>query len=103
MRFVGDREYNGAAARQIIGWLKAWGWQPTYQPAVGISEENIGIGDKRLREWLDDVYHTHIVASDELAVIANELQRRTEQGTFLSYLINFRIQGTKPTSEIGES
>ena len=96
MRFVGDREYNGAVGRQIIGWLKAWGWQPQYQPSVGISEDSAGIGGTLLREWLDDACRVGIITDAEVAAFTADLQRQAEQGTYFSYTVNFRIHATKP-------
>jgi SAM-dependent methyltransferase len=96
MRFVGDSEYNGAAARQIIGWCKQLGWETQAIPAVSVSETL----SERLRllfdEWLPDAHAAGVLTADECDRFRAEMRHRSETGTFFSYLVNFRITVTKP-------
>ncbi len=96
MRFVGDEEYNGAAARQIIGWLKEWGWQLTILPAVSIDEDGSSFQESLLTEWLEDAQQAGVITEKETAAILEEMRRRKQAKTFFSYLVNFRITATRP-------
>jgi hypothetical protein len=96
MRYVGDVEYNGAVARQMIGWLKEWGWQVTAMPAVNVSEGESTIQDALLREWLADAQAANVITPAEAAGLTEDYQRRIATGTYFAYLVNFRIAATKP-------
>jgi SAM-dependent methyltransferase len=99
MRFVGDSEYNGAVARQIIGWCKELGWETQAIPAVNVSE---ALSDRLLlllREWLADAEAAGIATGDECERLMADLKRRHETNCFLSYNVNFRITVTKPCEQ----
>ncbi len=96
MRFVGDHEFNGAAGRQLIGWLKELGWQTEIVPAVAISDGSGFLTNWLLDEWIGDAVEAGVVTSAEAAGFLAEMRHRQERGLFFSYIVNFRITGRKP-------
>jgi SAM-dependent methyltransferase len=98
MRYVGDVEYNGAIARQLIGWLKAWGWQVTATPAVNVSTAESPTHAALMREWLADAQTANVITTAEADSLVADYQRRLQAGTYFAYLVNFRIAATKPAT-----
>lgn len=96
MRFVGDHEFNGAAGRQLIGWLKELGWQVDIVPAVPVSDGSAFLTSWLLDEWLADAVEAGVVTSEEAEGFLMEMRQRQERGLFFSYLVNFRITARKP-------
>ena len=53
-RFIGDRLYNGAIGRRVIGWCRELGWSVDVVAAAGDCDER-GDGQAWLiQEWLVD-------------------------------------------------
>ncbi len=95
-RFVGDHEFNGAVARQLIGWCKELGWQVDVVPAVGVSEEVSPQFALLLDEWLTDARQAAVLTSAEVDHLRADVQLRQRRGLFFAYTVNFRITATKP-------
>lgn len=99
MRFVGDHAYNGAVARQLIGWFKERGWSVKAVPTVNLSEAMSDRYAALLHEWLADARQAGVMTDDEEAErFLADVGRRQEQGLFLSYSVNFRTTAVKPPS-----
>jgi SAM-dependent methyltransferase len=98
MRFVGDHEYNGAVARQAIGWCKERGWAVQVIPAVSVSEDLSTRLAALLHEWLADAQGAGILTEDETKRLLADIHHRQEAGTFLSYTVNFRITAVKASA-----
>lgn len=96
MRFVGDREFNGAVGRQLIGWLKDLGWQIDVIPAVTVSDGSGSLTNWLLDEWLADAVEADVVTQEEADNFLAEMRTRQETGRFFSYTVNFRIKARKP-------
>lgn len=96
LRFVSDTEYNGAVARQLIGWLKELGWQVQIVPTVGVSEDAGILLTTLLPEWLADAQQAGVVSKEETAQFLEEMHQRQRQGQFLSYSVNVRITAIRP-------
>jgi ubiquinone/menaquinone biosynthesis C-methylase UbiE len=94
-RFVGDHEYNGAVARQLIGWCKDQGWRTEIVPAVGMSEDGTTLLATMLDEWLADAQQAGVVTAEEGERFRVEMHQRQEAGRYFSYLVNFRISAVR--------
>lgn len=101
MRFVGEQEFNGAVARQLIGWLKELGWQVDIVPSVPISNGSAFLTSWLLDEWLADAVEAGVVTPEEAEGFLMEMRQRQETNLFLSYTVNFRITARKPVAERG--
>lgn len=97
-RFVGDHEFNGAVARQLIGWCKELGWRVDVVPAVGVSEDVSPQLALLLDEWLADAQQVGVLTPEEVALLRADIKLRQQQGLFFSYTVNFRITATKPAA-----
>jgi len=95
-RFVGDHEFNGAVARQLIGWCKEIGWQVDIVPAVGVSEDVLPQFALLLDEWLADARQAGVLTPEEVDQLRADVQLRQEKGLFFAYTVNFRITAAKP-------
>ncbi len=95
-RFVGDHEFNGAVARQLIGWCKEIGWQVDVVPAVGVSEDVSPQFALLLDEWLADARQAAVLTPEEVDQLRADVQLRQEKGLFFAYTVNFRITAAKP-------
>jgi ubiquinone/menaquinone biosynthesis C-methylase UbiE len=95
-RFIGDHEFNGAVARQLIGWLKELGWEVNVVPAVGLSEDISPQFALLLDEWLADAQQAGALTTEEADQLRADVQSRQDKGLFFAYTVNFRITATKP-------
>jgi len=95
-RFVGDHEFNGAVARQLIGWCKELGWRVDVVPAVGVSEDISPQFALLLDEWLADARQAGVLMPEEVDQLRDDIQLRRQKGLFFAYVVNFRITATKP-------
>ncbi len=96
-RFVGDHEFNGAVARQLIGWCKEIGWHVDVVPAVGVSESVSPQWAMLLDEWLVDAQRASVLTPEEVGQLRADIQFRQQRGLFFAYTVNFRITATKPS------
>lgn len=95
-RFIGDHEFNGAVARQLIGWCRELGWTVDVIPAVGVSESVTPQWATLLDEWLADAQQAGVLTPKEVGQFRADIQLRQQKGTFFAYTVNFRITATKP-------
>ncbi len=95
-RFVGDREFNGAVGRQLIGWLKDLGWEIDVVPAVSINDGSGFLTNWLLDEWLADAMGAGVITPEEMDSFLAEMSARQANGSFFSYIVNFRITARKP-------
>jgi len=100
-RFVGDHEFNGAVARQLIGWCRELGWQVNVVPAVGVSEDVSPQLALLLDEWLADAQQAGALRPEDVTQLRMDIEFRQQQGLFFSYTVNFRITATKPDDRLG--
>jgi ubiquinone/menaquinone biosynthesis C-methylase UbiE len=96
MRFVADEEYNGAIARQVIGWCKELGWTVEAVPAVETSEDGGFLLAELLPEWIADAQAAGVMTAEEGELFMADVRERQERGLFLSYTVNFRMRARKP-------
>ncbi len=94
-RFVGDHEFNGAVARQLIGWCKELGWRVDVVPAVGVSEDVSPQLALLLDEWLADAQQAGVLTPEEVTQLRADIGLRRQRGLFFAYTVNFRITATK--------
>lgn len=95
-QFVGEQLYNGAVARQSIGWLREAGWTVDVIPALGL---NLGTGqgyELIFDEHVDEAVSAGALSPEEGAELRADIADRQKAGTFLSYSPNFRITAQKP-------
>ncbi len=95
MRFIGDEEYQGAAARQLIGWCKERGWSTTIVPTLNIADEPSPLVSTLLTEWLEDAVSATAITPQERDLFRMDLQSRQERRTYFAYTVSFRIIATK--------
>jgi SAM-dependent methyltransferase len=98
MRFIGDQEFNGAVARQLIGWLKEVGYEMRITPTVGVMDGPSRLQSVLLPEFLDDAVHAGVVTPEEADAFLADLRDREEHGLFFAYLVNFKIRARKPVA-----
>jgi SAM-dependent methyltransferase len=99
MRYIGDHEFNGDAARNLVGWLKELGWAMNLVPTVGVMEGPSFLQSVLFPEFLEDAVQAGVVTEEESERFLADLHYREEHGLFFAYLVNFRIRAMKPGAE----
>ncbi|HEY8684118.1 MAG TPA: methyltransferase domain-containing protein [Chloroflexota bacterium] len=103
MRFVGDREFNGAVGRQLIAWLKDLRWEVEVMPAVSVGDGKAPLTNWLLDEWLADAVEAAVVTAEESDSFLAEMRAKQANGSFFSYTVNFRITARKPEASRQEA
>jgi ubiquinone/menaquinone biosynthesis C-methylase UbiE len=102
LRFVGEREYNGAVGRELVGWCKALGGEVDVTPAVSMDDGGHFLQSELLAEWLADAEAAGVLDRQERDELTSDLSLRVEKGNFFSYMVNLRIRARKPM-DVGDT
>jgi arsenite methyltransferase len=98
MRYIGDHEFNGDVARQLVAWLKELRWEITVLiPTVGLMQGPSLLQSALYPEFLEDAVHAGAVRQEEADTFLAEVRFREENGDFFGYLVNFRLRAVKPS------
>jgi ubiquinone/menaquinone biosynthesis C-methylase UbiE len=96
MRYIGDHEFNGDIARQLVGWLKELRWEYELTPIVGVMDGPSFLQSALMPEFLEDAVLAGAVTQEESAAFLADVRYREEHDLFFGYLVNFRIRARKP-------
>jgi ubiquinone/menaquinone biosynthesis C-methylase UbiE len=102
-RFVGEVEYNGAVARQIIVWLREKGFEVQHTGMLGVQEKLGALQVHLYNEFLGDAVRMGVATEEEATRFMTDLHERDAAGLYFAYMPHFRITATKPYATVDNS